>query len=87
VGLQVSGSSDVVQGLSITHFNGDGTDILDGASSNRGQPQSRPSRIGGRRTLLRTREVRTLAMSGGSLVHLAGAAVAEGGPRSAHIAY
>jgi N-methylhydantoinase A len=52
----------------------------------RGQPQMRPARIGGHRTLLRTLDVRTIAVAGGSLAHVAGGRVVEIGPRSAHIA-
>jgi N-methylhydantoinase A/oxoprolinase/acetone carboxylase beta subunit len=63
----------------------------------RGQPQMRPARIGGHRTLLRTLDVRTIAVAGGSLARItmervqAGPRAALGrvvdiGPRSAHIA-
>jgi len=51
-----------------------------------GQPTVKYARVGGHETFINSLDVRVVGIAGGSMVRLRGKAVADVGPRSAHIA-
>ncbi len=59
---------------------------VDASAIRAGQPQMRPARVGGHRTMLRTIDSRTLGVAGGSMPRMNAHGLLDVGPRSAHIA-